>query len=89
MLGECVISSVLSHCSKNMNSVTAQLQFSLNAGPVLQLGYSSVLFGKQRKRILEAWRQADPKNAKRERFNFGLSFYVFSPPTKPALCKLG
>ena len=38
MLGECVISSVLSHHSNN-----------LNGGPVLQLGYSSVLLGKQKK----------------------------------------
>ena len=49
MLGECIISSVLSHHSKNLKrqtSVSAQLQLSLNGKPVLQLGYSSVLFGK-------------------------------------------
>ena len=52
MLGECVISSVLSHCSINLKwqaSVMAQLQLSLNGGSVLQLCYTSVLFGMQKK----------------------------------------
>ena len=57
MLGECVISSVLSCRSKNLKcqtSVTFQLQLNLNGGPVLPLSYSSVLFGKQKgKYILE------------------------------------
>ena len=52
LLGECVISSDLSHYSNNLKRwtcVTAQLQLSLNVRPVLHLGYSSVLFGMQRK----------------------------------------
>ena len=55
-LGECVISSVLSCHSKNLKrqtSITVQLQLNLNGGPVLQLSYSSVLFGKKGKYILE------------------------------------
>ena len=41
-LGECVISSFLSHHSKNLKwqtSVTAWLQLSLSSGPVLQLSF--------------------------------------------------
>ena len=41
--------------------------------------------------IRETWGRANPKEAKRrERLNFGSSFYMFfSPPPEPALCKLG
>ena len=52
LLGEPVISSVLSLHSRNLKwrtSVMAQLQLSLNGGPVLQLCNSSVLFDKQRR----------------------------------------
>ena len=35
-------------------------------------------------------RAADPKDAKRSpQLNFGSSFYIFSPPPEPAVCKLG
>ena len=40
LLGECVISLVLSHCNKNLKQWTDKC-YSL----VLQLGYRSVLFG--------------------------------------------
>ena len=90
MLGECIISSVLSHHSKNLKrqtSVSAQLQLSLNGKPVLQLGYSSVLFGKQRKIYPRAVRADQPQ--RREGLNFGSSFYMFFLlPPEPALCKL-
>ena len=47
----------------------------------------SVLFGKQRKIYPQVVRAGQPK--RRERLNFGSSFYVFfSPPSEPALCKL-
>ena len=77
MLGECVISSVLSCCSRNLKwwtSVTTWLQLNLNGGPLSQLGYSSVLFGKQRKIYPQAVRAGQPK--RRERFNFDSSFYM-------------
>ena len=86
MLGECVISSVLSHCSINLKwhaSVMAQLQLSLNGGSVLQLCYSSVLFGMQKKTSSRG--EGGPKE--REGLDFGSSFSVFSPSPEPALCK--
>ena len=54
--------------------------------PVLQLCYSSVLFGKQGKHILWQWGQANPKEA---RGSILTPFFIcFSPPPEPALCKL-
>ena len=44
MSGECAVFLVLSHCSKNLKQRMDQCYSS-----VLQLSYSSVLFGKQRK----------------------------------------
>ena len=72
--------------------VKAWLQLSLNGRAMLQLSYSSVLFGKQRKIHPQGVRVGQPKRSKeerRERLNFGSSFHVFSPPPEPALCKLG
>ena len=50
-------------------------QLSLNGSPVSQLGYNSVLFGKQRKIYPQVVRTGQLK--RRERLNFGSSFYVF------------
>ena len=79
MSDKCVISSVLSHCSKNWSagpvlklcyssvsmqtSVMAWLQLSLNVGPMFQLSYSSVLFGKQRKIHPQGMRAGRPKRS--------------------------
>ena len=48
-------------------SVTGQLQFRLNGRPMLQLGYSSILFGKQRK--IHPWgvRLGWPKRSKEKK----------------------
>ena len=70
MSGECVISSILSCHSKNLKRWTDQC-------------YSSVLLASKGKYILQAWRQADPKDTKRREvpphppFNFGSSFCMF------------
>ena len=70
--GECVISSVLSRCSKNLKQWMDQC-------------YSSVLFRKQRKIHPRGVRAGRPKRCEEERSpsraQFGLFFsYVFSPP---------
>ena len=78
MSGECVISSVLSCCNKSLKQWTDQC-------------YSSVLFGKEKKYILEVWGRAGPKEVKRREARGSILaplFYVFSPPSEPALCKL-
>ena len=79
--GECVISLVPSHCSKDLkwgrgwgkqcySSVTAQFYLASKG-----------------KYILEAWWWVTQKKRGAQ---FGLFFlYGFSPPTEPALCKLG
>ena len=64
VLGECVISLVLSCHSKIWNS-----------RPVLQLCYSSVLFGKRWKMHLQGMRAGWLKRT--EGLNFGSSFYMF------------
>ena len=77
--GEFVISSVLSRRDKNLKQRMDQC-------------YSSVLFKKERK--IHNWdvRACWPKRLKEKRGtqpNFRSSFYVFSPPPGPALCKRG
>ena len=52
MTRECVISSILSHCSKNLKWRTDKC-------------YSSVLLASKGKYILEVWGRANPKDAKR------------------------
>ena len=76
--GECVISSVLSCHSKNWSG-----------RPVLQLGYSSVLFGKQGKIHPLGGSEGGPTQKKHGAQFWLLFLYDFSPPPKPALCKLG
>ena len=76
---EWVISSVLSHHSKNLKWWTDRY-------------YSSVLSGKQMKIYLWGMRMGQPKSSKEKRsprFNIGYSFYVFFSPLEPVLCKLG
>ena len=62
-------------------------------GPALQLHVTVQFYLESKgKYILEAGGNADPKDRREERppqTNFGSSFYVFSPPPGPALCKLG
>ena len=70
-----VISSVLSHHSKNLRwwtSVRARLQLRLNGGAVLQLSYSSILLGKQRKILPGDVRAGQPK--RRDGLSFGSPF---------------
>ena len=60
--------------------------------PVLQLHVTAQFYLESKgKYILEAWRHADPKDAKREAPSPILAplFYILSPPPGPALCKLG
>ena len=102
LLGECIISSILSHYNKNLklqSSVTTLGQTSVTALGQISVTaacYSSVLFGKLRKihpRGVRACLPKRPKDAKRrerDSWPFGSSFYMFfSPPPGPALCKLG
>ena len=71
-----------------LTSVSPQQKFEATDRPVLQLSYSSVLFGKQRKIHPQGMRTGQPK--RRAGLNFGFSFHLFfSSPTEPALCKLG
>ena len=54
--------------------------------------YSSVSLESKGKYSLDVWEHADPKDVKRREApqpNFESSFYVFSPPPGPALCRLG
>ena len=77
MLGECVISSVLSHCSKNLKQqviVTALLQLSF------------ICKAKENTSSRHEGRLTEKKRGAQ----FWLLFLcVFSPPPEPALCKLG
>ena len=57
---------------KWQTSVIARLQLRLNGGPVLQLIYNSVLFGKQRKIHPRDVRASQPK--RKEGLNFASSF---------------
>ena len=81
---EFVISSVLSCRNKNLKQLDR---------PVLQLCVTAQFYLQSKgKYILEAWRQANPKDTKRRQAlaHFWLLFlHVFSPPPGPALCKLG
>ena len=80
--GECVISSVLSCCSKNLKRRMDQY-------------YNSVLFGKQRKIHPRGKRVSQPKRCEEKRNEAPSSILallficVFPPPPEPALCKLG
>ena len=72
--GACVISSVLSRRGKN-----------LKWWKVLQLCYSSGLFGKQRKTHPQDMRVNWPKSSS----TLAPLLYAFSLPPEPAVCKLG
>ena len=77
LLGEYIISSVLSHRSKNLKrqtSVTAQLKLS---------------FIWQAKENTSQSREGTPSQKKREAQFWLLFLYVWSPPPEPVLCKLG
>ena len=66
--GECVISSVLSHHNKHMKWWTLKPLVSHNSQTVLQLCVIAQLYlDNKGKYILEAWRHADPKDAKRRK----------------------
>jgi len=82
LAGECVISSILSHCNKNL-----KLQMDQCYSPqtsVTALCYSSVLFRKQRKIHVGGLRTHQSKRREEKRGlhpNFGSSFLCFfSPP---------
>ena len=62
--GECVISSVLSRCSKNLKQWMDQC-------------YSSVLFRKQRKIHPQGVGVGQPEREASPWFNFGSTFYMF------------
>ena len=63
LLGESIISSVLSHRSKNLKWLTNQC-------------YSSVLLASKGKYIFKVWGQADPKNGKRREASILLGFLL-------------
>ena len=95
MLGEFVISWVLSHHNKILKqrtSVTA-----LGRTSVTPLRWTSVTaqfyLESKGKYILQAWGHANPKDAKRREApaQFWLPFLhvFFPPPPGPAVCKLG
>ena len=69
MLGECVISSVLSCCSKNLKQQTDQC-------------YSSVLLGKKKDSTplrFEGGLTQNTRRAEKPAAQFGSSFYMFFP----------
>ena len=74
---------------KWQTSVTAWLQLSLSSGPVFQLSYSLVLFGKQGKIHPLGGSEGGPTQKKHGAQFWPLFLYDFSPPPEPALCKLG
>ena len=88
--GECVISSVLSHHSKNLKwqtSVTARLQLTFKQQTSISAQFYLASKGKY---ILKAGRQANTKEETIRGVQFWLLFsYIFPPPPEPALCKLG
>ena len=92
MLGACVTSLVLSHCSKNMKQQTDQCyssvwfpRFCLAAGKiwsdrwasVTALCYSSVLFGKQRKIQPQGMAASRPKRHKEKRSSHSIFGFSF------------
>ena len=84
LLEKSVISSVLSHRSKNLKWLMNQY-------------YSSVLLASKGKYILKVWGQADPKDRKRREASIFLGFLLLyfcllpnsHPHPEPVLCKLG
>ena len=70
MLGECVISLVLSHHSKNLKQ---------QMDKCYSLVTAQFYLASKGKYILKAWGQTDSKEAKWkvEQLNFGSSFYIF------------
>ena len=77
LLGEFVISSVLSRPSKNLNRQTDRC-------------YSSILLGMQRKIHPQSVRVGRPKRREEKRSPILAPLFMFSPPPpEPALYKLG
>ena len=78
VLGECVISSVLSLHNKNLKRQTSFT--ALGWTSVRAPCYSSVYLESKGKYILEAWGHANPKDVKRRErgpWPFGSSLYIF------------
>ena len=68
-----------------LGSVSPQQKFKVKDGPSVQFYLAS-----SGKYILEAQGQADPKDTKRDPSSIlAPLFMCFSPPSEPALCKLG
>ena len=97
LLGECVISLVLSHCSKNLklrmdqcySSVTVQIKWQTHVTAWLQLSF---IWQAKENTSLRHEGGLTQKTRREERppGQFWLLFlYVFSPSPEPALCKLG
>ena len=74
-------------------SVSLQQKFEAADGPLLQPHVTAQFYLESKgKYILKAWRQVNPKEAKRREVPGSILaslFMFFSPPTKLALCKLG
>ena len=71
-----------------LGSVSLQQKFEVTDGPELQLSYSSVLFGKQRKNTSSRHEGGPTKKKEREEIGsiFGSSLYIyffFLPPSLP------